>query len=233
MDYMASWTKARPRARTWANVTWIKLQVSKVPQTRFCWLCRVCPPIFTSKTPKPGKPVPWKRPHTTPTPSHPKCQAKAISCNLATCGNELSREVRPLFSLSKSWLGPFPFLQLGCFPEKRFPPLGSQLANCSPGKPGQQVVLPFVKLAKSSPSWNHALISKGTYYSYKSIKKLNWKLYQKSNFFLRSLDISRILSPKKTPHLRGFTMDQATAVPNGALSKSSASASAGFCQGMI
>lgn len=97
-------------------VTWIKLQVSKVPQTRFCWLCRVCPPIFTSKTPKPGKPVPWKRLHTTPTPSHPKCQAKAISCNLATCGNELSREVRPLFSLSKSWLGPFPFLQLGCFP---------------------------------------------------------------------------------------------------------------------
>lgn len=64
-------------------------------------------------------------PHTTPTPSHPKCQAKAISCNLATCGNELSREVRPLFSLSKSWLGPFPFLRLGRFPAKRFPLWGA------------------------------------------------------------------------------------------------------------
>lgn len=48
---------------------------------------------------------------TTPTPSNPKCQAKAISCNLTTCGNELKRSSAPK-NLSKSWLGPF-LLQLG------------------------------------------------------------------------------------------------------------------------
>ena len=184
-------------------MTWTKRQVSEVLQTCcFCWLCRVCPPIFKSKTPKPGKSVPWKRPRTTPTPSNPKCQAKAISCNLATCGNELSREVRPLFSLSKSWLGPFPFLQLGCFPAKRFPPLGSQLANCSSGKPGQQVVLPFVKLAKKFTKLKPCSNNKGTYYTYKSINKLIWKLYQKSIFLSKILGHWKNLVPKKTPHLR-------------------------------
>lgn len=194
---MASWTKARPRARTWANVTWIKLQVSKVPQTRFCWLCRVCPPIFKSKTPKPGKPVPWKRPTENANAKSPKMSSQSNFLQPYNMREWTFSRSSALFQSQQIMAWTFSFFAAGAFPGKTFPPLGSQLANCSPGKPGQQVVLPFVKLAKSSPSWNHALITKGTYYTYKSINKLNWKLYQKSNFFLRSLDISRILSPKK------------------------------------
>lgn len=200
---MASWTKARPRARTWANVTWIKLQVSKVPQTRFCWLCRVCPPIFKSKTPKPGKPVPWKRPTENANAKSPKMSSQSNFLQPYNMREWTFSRSSALFQSQQIMAWTFSFFAAGAFPGKTFPPLGSQLANCSPGKPGQQVVLPFVKLAKSSPSWNHALITKGTYYTYKVSTSWTENYIKSQISFWDPWTFQEFCPQKKTPRISG------------------------------